>query len=526
MISITKSLRTVLFSSLIIMLSQLNVSAVDINMPGFSGSINTTITSGFSVRASGRNCMLQDGYTYGADSSKLSATGQFLVGSYSGSLSASQLLNGFDKNAEYSGSCANFQTDAYGNTSTNRIEYGNVNSDNGNLNFDEGEVVDATQKAFVDISGSTPDGTGINLSFITNYNPVLDISGANFIDLTNPAKDELESDFELLDAYVSTSFDLGDDFGYLDVTAGRFVTSWGEATFIPVGLNGLTTNALDLTKLRAPGASIRDALMPTEQISLSFSAGNVGFEVYTQFSSDAVAVDPKGSFFGNDVVGTGGDRILASGAYANEVGDESYCPAAAVLNNGALSGGLFTVCNDLLKQHTLAAGSRSDFNDSYQAQYAYRNATNDQWLTWSQLGAGIDHGGTFQSMVDALALPGSPQFTVVTDTLAAYSTSAANSSSLTTVYGGTLDADFTKAATVELRVADQKHAYAKDDGQFGIRASTYLDDVGTGVDLGFYYANYHSKVPYIQMMGKTGVLAVISLVPLLTYLVIMLVYLH
>ena len=41
----------------------------------------------------------------------------------------------------------------------------------------------------------------------------------------------------------------------------------------------------------------------------------------------------------------------------------------------------------------------------------------------------------------------------------------------------------------------------------GFRASTYLDDVGTGVDLGFYYANYHSKVPYIQMMGKTGVLA-------------------
>ena len=32
-------------------------------MPGFTGTVNTTVTSGFSVRASERNCMLQDGYT-------------------------------------------------------------------------------------------------------------------------------------------------------------------------------------------------------------------------------------------------------------------------------------------------------------------------------------------------------------------------------------------------------------------------------------------------------------------------------
>ncbi|HCY48628.1 MAG TPA: hypothetical protein DHV03_08080, partial [Alphaproteobacteria bacterium] len=84
-------------------------------------------------------------------------------------------LNGFDKNAEYSGSCAGFQTDAYGNTSTNRIEYGNVNSDDGNLNFAKGDVIDATQKAFVEISGSTDSGVGVGLSFIGSYNPVLDL---------------------------------------------------------------------------------------------------------------------------------------------------------------------------------------------------------------------------------------------------------------------------------------------------------------------------------------------------------------
>tara|TARA_A100001011_G_scaffold49291_1_gene47092 strand:+ start:941 stop:3844 length:2904 start_codon:yes stop_codon:yes gene_type:complete len=473
--------------------------AADLNVPGFTGTVNTTVSSGFSVRSSERNCKLQDGYTYNVDKTQLSAAGQLLVASET-VLTDAQILSGFDKNAEFSGSCAGFRTDAYGNTSTNVIELGSVNSDNGNINFDQGDVIDATQKVFTEISGRTDGGVGVGLSFIGSYNPVLDFSSENFKKLTSAAADELESDVQLLDAYITTSFDAGEGLGFIDVTAGRYVTSWGEATFIPVGLNGLVTNALDLTKLRAPGASIRDALLPTEQLTVGFNAGNVGFEVYTQFNAESVTLDPKGSFFGNDVSGTGGDRILASGAYANEIGDEAYCPASMVILQGA-------TCNAALKALTLAPATRHLNNDAYNSQQGYRNATASQWATWSGLGATIDHGKAFQSLADANPLLGGAQFTEVSDTLAAFSTSLANSSLLPTVYGGTKDADFTKAATVELLQWDQKEAAAKDDGQWGVRASTYLDNVGTGVDLGFYYANYHSKVPYIQMMGKTGVLA-------------------
>ena len=502
MISTIKKLKSTLLGLVVVMfVPSIGAHAYDINLPGFTGTMNTTVTSGFSIRSSERDCMLQDGYSYSVDTSQLSAAGQLLVASES-VLSASQVSSGFDKNAKTSGSCAKFQVDAYGNTSTNRLEYGNVNSDNGNLNFKRGDIVDATQKAFVEIAGNTDAGIGVNLSFIANYNPVLEFTDENFIALTSDAQDELESDAQILDAYVTGSIDTGADFGFVDITAGRYVTSWGEATFIPVGLNGFVTNSLDLTKLRAPGASIRDALMPTEQLTLSFSAGDWGIEAYTQFSSEQVALDPKGSFFGNDVVGTGGDRILASGAYAEEVGEEAYCPYAAIL----LTGGAFS-CDATLKAYTLATDTRHNYNDAYQALYAYRNATPTQWATWSGLGASLGHGTAFQSLVDANPLFGGAQFTEVTNTLAAFSSSVADSSKLTTVYGGVMDADFTKAATVELRQWDQKHAYARDDGQWGVRASTYLDDIGTGVDLGFYYANYHSKTPYIQMMGKSGVLA-------------------
>ena len=56
-------------------------------------------------------------------------------------------------------------------------------------------------------------------------------------------------------------------------------------------------------------------------------------------------------------------------------------------------------------------------------------------------------------------------------------------------------------------VNEAKFVDSKDDGQFGIRLNTYLENVGTGVDVNFYYANYHSKVPYFQVVGEGGVLA-------------------
>jgi len=36
---------------------------------------------------------------------------------------------------------------------------------------------------------------------------------------------------------------------YIDYQLGRSVTSWGEATFLPIGMNGFVTNAVDITKL-------------------------------------------------------------------------------------------------------------------------------------------------------------------------------------------------------------------------------------------------------------------------------------
>ena len=64
---------------------------------------------------------------------------------------------------------------------------------------------------------------------IGNYNTVLDLNAPNFKQLTNAGKSELESDLQIVDAYVAGSADFNDN--YLDFQIGRFVTSWVEGKF-------------------------------------------------------------------------------------------------------------------------------------------------------------------------------------------------------------------------------------------------------------------------------------------------------
>ena len=68
-------------------------------------------------------------------------------------------------------------------------------------------------------------------------------------------------------------------------------------------MNGLVTNALDLSKLRSPGSGVKEALMPTETISVAFGLEDgSGIEVYYQHGSDRVGLDASGTFFGSELL--------------------------------------------------------------------------------------------------------------------------------------------------------------------------------------------------------------------------------
>ena len=487
-------------------------SAAELNVPGLTGTINTTVTSGFSMRAEDVDCMLQDGRNTAHSNATLEGMG--LASGFSDaqvglnttwatfSDAAKANIKGRNKNG---GGCATPQTDGFGNTSYNALPLGDVNSDNGSLNFkDAGAIVDATQKLFSEISATTDSGIGLNASFITNVNPVLDVNDVDFFALTSEAKDELESDFTLLDAYMTTSFDTNSDLGFVDVTAGRFVTSWGEATFIPIGMNGLVTNAVDLTALRAPGASIRDALLPTEQLSLTFGAGNWTVEAYTQFSESHVEIDPKGAFFGSDLAGTGSTSLLASGSNSMETNfsTNQHCTYAYNMVGNA---GATNTCDTASSAVHSADATRQYYDTAALARSAQVAASAIEWATYSGVGAATNFGsaetsGAF-SIAGGLAPFSSGTYYNADERLTG--TQLANN-----VYtDANLNPWQAQRATVEHVAHGQLHKHAKDDGQFGFAARTYLEGIGSGVDLGFYYANYHSKVPYIQMIGKGGVLA-------------------
>lgn len=44
-------------------------------------------------------------------------------------------------------------------------------------------------------------------------------------------------------------------------------------------------------------------------------------------------------------------------------------------------------------------------------------------------------------------------------------------------------------------------AYPRDDGQFGVRLNWFADAINGGTEFGFYYMNYHSRLPYLGLFA-------------------------
>jgi len=460
-------------------------SAKEINTESFSGTINTTVTSGFTVRASERDCKVNFGYTY---TSVVDAWGT--VTSQNGQ------------------GCSGYRTDGFGNTSTEYINIAgsNPNSDDGNLNFDQGDVVNATQKFYTEIIGDT-NGVGINLSLTGSYNPVDDINAPDFKKLKSNALNSQEQDLTLLNAYVTTDFEVGDNF--VDVTLGRSVVSWGEATFIPITANGLVTGALDITKLRAPGSSIKEALMPVEQIVLSTNVDGIGIEAYYQTQSDMVNLDVAGSFFGSEVVGLGEAGLIAGGAFSFERAGTA-CPYQLTYGASAeyrgnctdaivalAASGAYSADTYLDTAFDLAAsyGTAAAIGQGTAAGKSFGSASLAQ-NTFAAGTAGVASGKTYADLT-----------TATTAGSAMYQNSASGFVQAMVDAGSHTVRPTERIGGVQITVADDgKFKEARDDGQFGIKLTSYIDQAG-GIDLSFYYANYHSKVPYLRVKGQKGLFA-------------------
>ena len=195
---------------------------------------------------------------------------------------------------------------------TFRVEWRNqelaedANGNDGNLNYDRG-LVSNTSKFTTDLDiGSGDFGAFVRATgFIDfeNQNGTRERTPLN-----DDAKDRVARNLQVLDAYATAAFDIGETI--VDVRLGRHVLNWGESTFIPNGISAI--NPFDVSKLRLPGSELREALLPVGLASMSVApTDTLSVEGFYQLDWEETEIDAVGSYFSStDYVGPGADKAV------------------------------------------------------------------------------------------------------------------------------------------------------------------------------------------------------------------------
>ena len=258
-----------------------------------------------------------------------------------------------------------------------------LNHDDGTLNYDTG-TISRVFKITTEIEANY-NNFGFFVRAFAFYDQWNEDEGTLRTPLGRKGEDLVSSDFRVLDLYLSARFDLGAMPAELRV--GSQVLNWGESTFFPGGINII--NHFDVSRLRTPGAELREALIPQDLAWLSVGTSqNTSLELFYQFQWDDTDPDPTGSAFStNDFAVGDGEKVM------------------------------------------LGFGIWSDLGTDF-----------------SQFNGGIIDKFNFVN-----------------------------------------------------RLPDRE---ADDGGQFGVRFNWYLDGLLDGTEFGFYYINYHSRLPFVS--GITG----------------------
>lgn len=189
-------------------------------------------------------------------------------------------------------------------------------ADDGNLNFDKGDMTSFVFRGIHDISITGSGNTGAFIRFNYWYDDILENknlphghTGNNYATNARLDNDAFDSyargkGINLLDAFVYTSFDIGNMPA--DLRVGRQVLSWGESTFIQNGVNAI--NPADVNALRRPGAELREALLPVGMVSFSLGLTEaLSLDTFMMYEWDNTKLDGCGTYFSSvDILGGSG----------------------------------------------------------------------------------------------------------------------------------------------------------------------------------------------------------------------------
>lgn len=187
-----------------------------------------------------------------------------------------------------------------------------ANGDAANLNYDPGEAFSRLFKGTHEL-----DINAGNYGFFTRITYFYDFEMMDSerpyqrhgLDQTfdpcadSKARDLSCSDIRLLDAFFYGDFMVMDHL--FSIKVGRQVLNWGESTLISHGINN---NPVDIARLRAPGAELKEAFVPVGMVSGSLEISEqLSIEAYVQYEFQETFLPTPGSYFSNnDFAGEGG----------------------------------------------------------------------------------------------------------------------------------------------------------------------------------------------------------------------------
>jgi hypothetical protein len=209
-------------------------------------------------------------------------------------------------------------------------------ADNGNWNFEEGKTYSKIVKGTSDLLLSYENMGGFTRArYFYDFELVDEERAFDNVGQTRPlskdALDDAGAAVDILDAYVWFDAELGET--PINLRLGRQVLSWGESTFLFGGASVI--NPIDVSAARAPGAEVKDVLLPVNMFytSIGLSESLTG-EFFYQLQWEKTKPDQCGTFFSNSDVGADGcgpiylggqtpeSIVDAQGLYVSRVGDD------------------------------------------------------------------------------------------------------------------------------------------------------------------------------------------------------------
>jgi len=178
------------------------------------------------------------------------------------------------------------------------------NGDAGDLNFNSGESFSKLLKGTHDLSISK-DNYGLFTRFMYFYDFELMDGDRAYVNPTSgqgvdpcdddDTKEQSCADIRLLDAYVWANFDLNEGKNPLSIRVGQQVVNWGESTLISHGIN---VNPVDIDRLKAPGAELKEAFIPVGMLWASLGlTENMTLEGFYQYQWHETRLPAAGTYF-------------------------------------------------------------------------------------------------------------------------------------------------------------------------------------------------------------------------------------